>query len=157
MTIQPLPVPIETKDEIRVLTADELERYVYPQYDASGNPRPDKSTSTFVGVLRGGRVVAFLGLQVKLHAQPLFIEDGYQSILPSLVDAAERIILAKCGPQWVYLFTPAGKLTQLAAHFGMQLEPWCVMSKLVAPAVPPKNAAADLVPFEDTPIDGIIQ
>jgi len=126
--------------QFRPLTPDEIESSVKPDYDVTGNPLPDPSISTFIGALQDFQVIAYLCLQVKLHAQPLVIRDGHQSVLKSLVAAAERYILATVGPQWVYLFTPAGKLAQLASTMGMQLEPWVVMSKLVQPEAPAKPA-----------------
>lgn len=129
----------------RELTPEEIQQYVKPGYDATNNPLPDPSISTFVGVFRGGRVVASIGLQLKLHAQPLQIEDGHAAVLPTLVAAAERIILQRTGPQWVYLFAPAGRLAQVAQHMGLQLEPWVVMSKLVT-YPEPSRVTVDNVP-----------
>lgn len=128
----------------RELTAEEIQQYVKPGYDATNNPLPDPAISTFVGVFRGGRVVASIGLQLKLHAQPLQIEDGHASVLPVLVAAAERIILQRTGPQWVYLFSPAGRLAQIAQHMGLALEPWVVMSKLVTYPEPSRVVVDDV-------------
>ncbi len=122
----------------RALTPDEIQANVFPDYAASGNSLPDPGISTFIGAIQGSKVIAYLCLQVKLHAQPLVIRPGHQAVLGSLVRAAEDHILRTAGPTWVYLFTPAGKLTQLAQSMGMQLEPWCVMSKLVQPEPPPR-------------------
>jgi hypothetical protein len=128
----------------RELTAEEIQRYVKPGYDATNNPLPDPSISTFVGVFRGGKVVASIGLQLKLHAQPLQIEEGHAGVLPVLVAAAERIILQRTGPQWVYLFAPAGRLSQMASALGLQLEPWVVMSKLVTYPEPSRVVVDDM-------------
>lgn len=157
MDMLPLPVLEASKpsqDDIRILTPEEIQQYVKPGYDATGNPLPNSAESLFVGVIRDGKVVASLGLQIKLHAQPLQIEDGYASVLPSLIATAEKIILERSGPQWVYLFAPAGKLAQIAHHFGMQTEQWVVMSKLVAPEIPPKfNVVVEMtVPQMDLPL-----
>ena len=138
-----LPLPKDVENTERELTREEVEKYVKPGFDATGNPLPDPSISTFVGVIRGGKVVASLCLQVKLHAQPLQIEEGWGSVLPALVKAAEEIIITRCGAQWVYLFCPAGRLSQLAQTMGLQLEPWCVLSKLVAPEIPVKMSIED--------------
>jgi len=150
----PPPISESLTDDIRELTPEEIAKYVKPGYDATGNTLPDPRYSTFVGVIKAGRVVASIGLQIKLHAQPLQIEDGYANVLPLLIRRTEEIILSRSGPQWVYLFTPAGKLTQLASHFGMQLEPWCVLSKLVAPEIPSKfEAVSEMkVPQMDLPL-----
>lgn len=136
-----LPPPaqsVSVTDCERELTAEEIQSFVAPQYAATGNSLPDPANSTFIGVIRGGEVVAALGLQLKLHAQPLMISDGHSAVLPLLVKTAESIILSRIGPQWVYLFCPAGRLSQIAQSMGMQLEPWCVLSKLVAPEMPAK-------------------
>ncbi len=147
--IDMLPPPITPTqpegDCERELTPEEIQQYVKPGYDATNNPLPDPAISTFVGVIRGGRVVASIGLQLKLHAQPLQIEDGHANVLPALVEAAERIILQRAGPQWIYLFSPAGRLAQIAQHMGMGLEPWCVMSKLVT-YPEPSRVVVDEVP-----------
>lgn len=137
--IDMLPPPSTTQPTIdceRELTQEEIQQYVKPGYDATNNPLPDPAVSTFVGVFRGGRMVASIGLQLKLHAQPLQIEDGHANVLPALVRAAEDIILKRAGCQWIYLFSPPGRLAQIASAMGMQLEPWVVMSKLVTPPEP---------------------
>ena len=153
-------LPVEDprpSDDVRELTPEEIKKYVEPGYLATNNSLPDPRTSTFVGVIREGRVVASLGLQVKLHAQPLQIEDGYASVLPALVRGAEDLILKRTGPQWVYLFAPAGKLAQIASCFGMQLEPWVVMSKLVMPEAPAKQPIELVPPLEDVQAEGDVQ
>lgn len=122
----------------RPLTPDEITREVLPDYTRAGADLPDPAISKIIGALQDDKVIGYLVLQLKLHAQPLVIRTGYQNVLSGLVHAAESHILSTAGPQWVYLFTPAGKLTQLAASMGMALEPWCVMSKLVQPDLPAK-------------------
>lgn len=129
----------------RPLTPDEITKFVAGDYAHAGAELPDPAISKIIGALQDDQVIAYLVLQLKLHAQPLVIRSGYQNVLSGLVHAAEAHILSTAGPQWVYLFTPAGKLTQLAASMGMALEPWCVMSKLVQPDLPAKPALA-LVP-----------
>lgn len=142
-----LPLPgQEPQDAVRELTPEEVQSYVRPHYEATGNTLPVDGTCVFMGIIRGGQIVGALGLQVKLHAQPLILEPGHGNALPALVKGAEEYILRKCGPQWVYLFAPAGKLSQLAQSMGMQLEPWCVLSKLVQPKLPPKSPV-DLMSF----------
>lgn len=140
-----LPLPVDTtKDGIRELTPDEI-RSVEHVFISTGNPLPDPQTSTFMGAVKGGKVIGFVVLQVKLHAEPWWIEEGHSDIFKSLVKGAEQIILNRCGPQWVYAFTPAGRVTQLAASMGMQQEPWCVMSKLLVPDTPSKQEIGELV------------
>lgn len=140
MPIDMLPPPVENEPvpeiEFRVLTPEEIKKAVEPEFAKTGNPLPDPAISTFVGAVLAGEVIAFLCLQLKLHAQPLWIADGYASVLQRLVTAAENTILSRTGPQWVYLFAPAGRLSQLAQMMGMQLEPWVVLSKLVQPVQP---------------------
>ncbi len=131
----------------RALTPDEIQANVLPDYTASGNPLPDPSISTFIGALQDNKVIAYLCLQVKLHAQPLVIRDGHAGVLKSLVAAAEAHILSSIGPTWVYLFTPAGKLAQMAQTMGMQMEPWVVMSKLVQPE-PPARPVFEVITHE---------
>src|SRR5579859_6096209 len=115
------PVTASTR-EIRVLTDEEVASYVAPQYAETGNQLPDPAISCFVGVVEDGEVLAFLGLQLKLHAQPMWIKPGHQALFQPLVHAAEQVILERTGSgTWVYLFAPAGKLSQLAQAMGMQL------------------------------------
>lgn len=146
-----LPPPTVNEDSVRVLTPEEILSYVKPHYDATGNPLPDPAISTFVGVIRSGKVVAALGLQLKLHAQPLMVDEGQAAVLPALIHGAEQHILRQCGPQWTYLFVPDGRLAELAEAFEMTREPWVVMSKLVMPAAPPKPV--DAMPLQATQED----
>lgn len=140
MAIEFLPAPGSAPEDYeRELTPEEIESYVKPKYEAAGSPLPNSGESIFIGLIRGGKIVGALGVQVKIHAEPLMLDPGYAAALPALVKAAESHILSKCGPQYVYLFTPAGRIAQLAVSMGMQLEPWVVMSKLVMPEVPTKT------------------
>ena len=129
--------PTTVPDDIRVMTPEEVALEA-PIFEANGSPLPDPAVSVFLGVFRGGKRVAFLVIQLRLHAEPLWIEEGHSAVLPSLVKFAENYIIQKTGPQWLYLFTPAGKVTQLATHMGFQMEPWVVMSRLVVPETPDK-------------------
>src|ERR1700685_1880416 len=128
----PPPIPdIQPEGDCeRELTPNEIQQYVKPGYDATNNPLPNPATSTFMGVFRGGKVVATLGIQLKLHAEPLQIEPGHGAVLPALVASAEKLILQRAGSQYVYLFAPAGRVAQMAQAMGLQLEPWVVLSKL---------------------------
>ncbi len=132
--------PPTDKIIIRPLTPEEIAEHVAPDYFATGNPLPDPAISTFLGLFTPDGKVSYLCLQLKLHAQPLVLRPGHQQFLSALVHAAESHILSTVGPTWVYLFTPAGKLAQIASAMGMQLEPWVVMSKLVQPEAPAKPA-----------------
>ena len=140
MKIDMLPPPemlVPGADEVRVMTPEEIAAEE-PMFLANGTPLPNPATCVFIGVFRGGKRVAFLALQVRLHAEPMYIEPGHSDVLTKLVRFAEKFILEKTGPQWVYLFAPAGRVAQLAAAMGMQQEPWVIMSKLVAPEIPDK-------------------
>ena len=143
--------------EERLLTKEEISRFVKPHYDRRGVPMPNPNNAVFLGVVEGGVVKAFLGLQVMLHAEPLVIEDGEARYLTRLVHKAEEVILNKVGPAWVYLFAPPGKVARLAELMGMQLEPWCVYTKLVLPAKPVVSFDERGPMPEDEPIDGIVQ
>lgn len=155
--IQPLDdAPQETGISYRELTPEEI-KSVEPVFAATGNPLPDPGISTFVGAVEDGKVVGFLVLQVKLHAQPMWIEDGKSQVFAPLVAEAERTILKKAGPTWVYLFAPAGRLSQLAQSMGLGLEPWNVLSKLVQPETPAK-ISVDMLPMVDQqPESGSVQ
>lgn len=137
--------------QFRELTESEIAS-VEHIFAETGNPLPDPAISTFVGAVDpDGKVLAFLVLQLKLHAQPLWIADGHSALLTSLVAEAERTILRKTGAaQWVYLFAPAGRLAQLGQAMGMGLEPWVVLSKLVLPEVPAQGPV-ELVPTPANP------
>src|ERR1700723_3094757 len=91
--------------------------------------------------------------QIKLHAEPMWIENGHSDIFSALVREAERTVLRRCGPAWVYTFAPAGKVSQLAQAAGMQLEPWNVFSVLVMPETPSKTSPF-LVPLEEMETEG---
>lgn len=156
LPVPPKTDPAPTQDCVKELSPEEIQAYVRPKYDAKGERLPDPNASTFVGIIRGGNIVGALCLQLKLHAQPMMIEDGYSEVFEPLVHGAEEIILKKCGPQWVYLFAPAGRLSQLAQAMGMQLEPWNVLSKLVMPEAPSKSIP-ELMPLSDVMVEGAIQ
>ena len=47
----PPSTPAAPEMEVRELTADEVQSYVKPKYDDTGNPLPDPRISTFSGVL----------------------------------------------------------------------------------------------------------
>ena len=147
--IEPLLPPTEPQSGIsyRELTPEEI-KSVEPIFTATGNPLPDPGISTFVGAIENGKVIGFLVLQVKLHAEPMWIEQGHSEVFSSLVATAERTILKKTGPQYVYLFAPAGRISQLAQSMGMQLEPFCVLSKLVMPEAP-SRPVIDLLPTSE--------
>lgn len=148
--IEPLPI-LKTGLEYRELTKDEVNSLA-PIFTATGNPLPDLKVSTFVGAIENGKVIGFIVLQAKLHAEPMWIESGKSQIFPSLVKKTEEVVLQKCGPQWVYLFAPAGRVGQLAASSGMQMEPWNIYSKLIMPETPHRGPVELMPSDEDQPI-----
>jgi hypothetical protein len=155
MIIQPLPVELKAPSEleVRVMTSEEIAQQEH-LFIERGVSLPDPGTSTFMGAFKGGKCVGFLVLQIKLHAEPLYIEEGHSQILTPLVRQAEKYILQRCGPTWVYLFSPAGRTAQLAQSMGMQLEPWVVLSKLVMPEEPARPIMFEL---NDLPTDEAVQ
>jgi hypothetical protein len=138
---------IETPEEIRVLTPVEI-KSVEHIFLSTGNQLPDPAISTFIGIVKDGEVVAFLVIQLKLHAEPMWIKEGHSSVFTQLAKAAERHILKHCGPQYIYLFAPAGRISQLAQSMGMQMEPYIVLSKLVMPEAPSKPSVEFSLPAE---------
>jgi hypothetical protein len=136
-TIEFLPPTDPESEQFRVLTPEEVES-LRPIFEANSAELPDMSVSTFVGCVKDGEIIGFIVLQIKLHAEPMWIKDGQSQIFSRLVNTAENVIITQCGPQWVYLFCPAGRVSQLASAAGMQAEPWVVFSKLVTHVSPAK-------------------
>lgn len=155
--IQPIrPIGrVETKREYRMLTVEEVNSspFITQAFAQANSVLPDPAYSQFIACVEDGEVVGFLVVQLKLHAEPLVIKDGYSDIFLQLVSTAERVILERVGPTWVYLFAPAGRVSQLATHCGMQLEPWNVLSKFIMPDPPARPAV--MADFEsEGPPDG---
>lgn len=146
-----LPKPPGTR-EIRELTVEEI-MTLAPIFIENGTDLPDLRQATFVGAVQDGKVLGFIVLQAKLHAEPMWITPGQSQLFTPIVREAERVILKKAGPQYVYLFTPAGRVTQMAASMGLRPEPFVIMSKLVMPEPPARPLI--LMPDEDgeVPID----
>lgn len=155
----PPPPPPATRAEFRVLTPQEVQT-LEPIFVSAGAVLPDSTYATFVGAVEDGSVKAFLVLQAKLHAEPMYIEPGYSHLFTQLVKTAEDVIITSCPTgAWVYLFAPAGRVSQLAATVGMQTEPYVVMSKLVAPDTPIKPPVSltpkvepEPMPIQDTEV-----
>lgn len=126
---------------VRLLTEAEIQTLA-PVFAEQGAGLPDPATSFFVGSVDGDGVVnAFLVLQLKVHAQPLWIRPGHESVFRNLTSTAEQIVQERTGGNvWIYLFAPAGKLSRMAEVAGMHLEPWNVWSKLVEPISAPVEA-----------------
>ena len=150
-------LPVESPDlEIRELTSEEIST-VEAVFTERGHSLPHPAQSTFVGAVQNGKVLGFLVLQVKLHAEPMWIADGHSDLFMSIAHEAEKIVLSRVGPCWVYLFSPAGKIAQLAQSMGMQMEPYVIMSKLVTPEAPPKPVVSLDLPLEEVSVDGGVQ
>ena len=130
------------EDGVRELTPDEI-KSVEHIFKAAGYGLPDPAVSSFVGAVRDGKVLGFIVLQAKLHCEPMWIEQGHSDLFQPIVDKAEQVVLSRCGPVWAYLFAPAGKVARLAETQGFQLEPFVVMSKLIAPEMPSRPATID--------------
>lgn len=137
-SVEPLGTPLgmpasqpSKYSPVRLLTDAEIAT-LEPIFREQGAVLPDPAISCIVGVVEDEKVVAFIVLQLKLHAQPVWIEQGKSGLFESLVHGAEKIILERTGPQRVYLFTLEGRLTEMAVAMGMQVEPWVVSSKYVA-------------------------
>lgn len=140
-----LPVPTTP---VRVLTEAEIE-ILKPIFAEQNADLPDPRFSFFVGsVTPQGEVTSFLVIQIKTHAQPMWIKPGHEGIFRSLVHAAEKVIQERTGGNvWVYLFAPEGKISRMAERAKMFLEPWKVYSKMVPPAeVPAKEMQPDPSP-----------
>jgi hypothetical protein len=154
MNMLPLPEdaqPPTGKIEYRPLNPAEIES-VRHVFESANSPMPQEGYSTFIGALQDNKVIGFIVLQLKLHAEPMWIEQGHSEVFQPIVKAAEKHILRTCGPQWTYLFAPAGRISQLAQTMGMQIEPWVVLSKLVMPEIPTKPHI-DLL--EELPTEGV--
>ncbi len=109
-----------------------------PIFAREGGELPPPEHSFFLGsTAPDGHVVAFLVVQLRVHAEPVWVEKGHESVVMSLVHAAEQTISEKVpGGCDVFLFAPAGRVSTLVAKAGMRLEPWAVWSKHVDGVVP---------------------
>jgi len=128
-------LPRQTENEIRELTPEEIQTLEH-HFTERGVSLPDPTTSTFVGAVRDGRVVAFQCLQLRLHVDPMVISSGHSHLFRALCRATEELILRKCGPQVVYIFVEPGRVRELAEAMGMTEEPWRVMSRVIKPPEP---------------------
>ncbi len=134
--IEPIQVQkVPGAREIRELTPEEVQSVAYIFAD-NGSVIPQ--FATFVGAVENDKVLGFIVLQPKLHAEPMWIAPGQSQLFQAIVNEAEKTVLRKAGPQWVYLFAPAGKISQLATAMGMGIEPFVVMSKMVTSDLPPR-------------------
>lgn len=116
--------------DVRVLTPEEVES-LRPLFEQQQAIFPNPSSSFAVGAVDAkGNIVAFLFFQLQVHAEPMKIDHPHEALFSRLIKVGEKTLVERCGPTLVYAFTPAGKVTQLAAAAGMQMEPWVVMSKI---------------------------
>lgn len=164
MPIDPLPpLPMQISEDLsrpgdqsvtcRELSPEEIQREVLPDYEKTGNLLPDPAISTFMGVFDGPNLLGYLCLQVKLHAQPLVIRPGHQSILSRLIHGAEEHIARKIGPTWTYVFAPPGRLGEIPPRMGWVEEPWKVFSKLVTGSPRPVETEIPEVKMEEIRAD----
>lgn len=144
--------PVPGEREIRELTTDEVQS-VSHVFTENGAVLPDLRQATFIGAVQDGKVLGFIVLQQKLHAEPMWIAPGESLLFAPIIREAERVILKKVGPQWCYLFAPAGRVAQMAASMGMQPEPYVIMSKLIMPEVPGRPVSFIGNGDEDIPFD----
>jgi hypothetical protein len=134
-------------DDIRELTPEEIATLA-PFFTERGVSMPNAGNSIFVGAIRQGRVVAFQCLQLILHCEPVFIEQGFSHLFLPLWQKAEEILLAKCGPQWMYVCAPTERIQKLAESQGFEAKPWVILSKLIKPREPKPLAVFMELPNE---------
>ncbi len=125
------------RSPVRLLTPEEVAS-LEPIFAENGAQLPPPEHSFFLGsVAPDGHVVAFLVVQLRVHAEPVWVEKGHEAVVMSLVHAAEKTIAEKVpGGCDVFLFAPAGRVSTLVSRAGMRLEPWAVWSKHVDGVLP---------------------
>lgn len=129
---QPAAAPPVTVGPVRLLSPEEIAS-LRPIFEAEGGVMPAPEHSFFMGtVAPDGHVTSFMVVQLRVHAEPMWIEKGNERLFLPLIHATEQMIAEKVpGGCDVFLFAPAGKVSMLAAKAGMRLEPWTVWSKHV--------------------------
>jgi hypothetical protein len=133
--IEPIQDPLApTPVSYQVLTPEEIKR-VKPIFDERKVAMPQGGI--FIGAIENGRVIGFLVLQLKLHAEPMWIAPGKSQIFPSLVATAENYILQNSGPTYVYLFAPEGRVSEMAEAMGMTHNSEQIWYKLLG-NIPPR-------------------
>src|SRR5882724_2554941 len=111
----PLPdIKPEPEHEIRLLTADEISTLL-PVFEQEAADLPDPATSFIIGAAdpTDGHIAAFLVTQLRVHAEPMWIEPGPENLFRRLVRATERTITERAGLCDVFLFAPAGKVSRM--------------------------------------------
>lgn len=146
--IEPIQDPLSPVS-YRVLTPEEIER-VKPIFDERKVAMPQGGI--FIGAIENGRVIGFLVLQLKLHAEPMWIAPGKSQIFPSLVATAENYILQNSGPAYVYLFAPEGRVSEMAEAMGMTHNSEQIWYKLLG-NIPPRPFV-DLQPIATEELAG---
>lgn len=136
---------------VRLLTPEEIASLA-PIFEKEGQPLPQMAHSFILGsVAEDGHVIAFLVVQLRVHAEPMWIEKGHEALFRPLVHAAEQTIAEKVpGGCDVFLFAPAGKVSMLAARAGMRLEPWTVWSKHIQGLFPTEDEPEKVEPLEES-------
>lgn len=123
--------------EARLLTPEEIQSIV-PVFAEYGAPMPDPATSFIVGEVVREEVVSFLVVQLKVHAQPLWIKPGHEASFRKIARVAERTCMERTGGGFeVYVFAEPGKIAKMAESLGMKKEPWGVYSRFL-PKVEPE-------------------
>lgn len=137
---------------VRLLTSEEIQTLAPVFAEAGQNLPPAEHSFVLGSVAPDGHVVAFLVVQLRVHAEPMWIEKGYESLFRSLVHRAEQTIAEKVpGGCDVFLFAPAGKVSMLASKAGMRLEPWTVWSKHVDGMIQITDEEMERYPGETLP------
>lgn len=142
----------DARSPVRLLTPEEVAS-LQPIFAREGGELPPPEHSFILGsTAPDGHVVAFLVVQLRVHAEPVWVEKGHESVVMSLVHAAEQTIAEKVpGGCDVFLFAPAGRVSTLAAKAGMRLEPWAVWSKHVEGAIPITDEEMERFPGIELP------
>ncbi len=130
----------------RLLTPEEVES-VAPIFAAKGVPLPAPEHSYFLGTVDSlGNVTSFIVVQLRVHAEPMWIAPGNERIFRHLVRASEEMIATKTAlgtSTEVFVFAPAGKVSRMAEVAGLRAEPWVVYSKTIEGQAEASEAVAE--------------
>jgi hypothetical protein len=128
--------PASAPHTFRVLTAEEVATLA-PLFEGRGASLPNPETSFFVGAVDDhGKIHGWIVVQAVIHAEPMYIENGYSALFAGIAHQAEQEIAQRLGTTTIFLFTPRGRVAQLAESCGMHAEPWVVFAKTIAGQVP---------------------
>lgn len=128
------PAP-PTPDGYYILSSEQVQT-LEPIFKEHGQSLPNPGTCTFFGYVKDKEVVAFLVLQIRLCAEPMWVKPGHSDVFMGLASRAEQALLDQSGPQWVYLHTSQPKVGVLATKLGFEEQPDKVYAKLVQPKMP---------------------